>query len=566
LDIYNLYLKDIYVNPSNTKTIIKSILEIPEENLIVTGSDFGEIKIFHFNKNFFQYKNTINDNKFEEKIETSLKLIHEIKVFDSPIKSMVFMPCRELASYLEDKKINIKIAESLKLRYYLVCSCLDGHMSLINLRNFNEQKIYPIDYDDKNPQNQKFIKASKDKNNKNYPIIEEKSSKEKKVKDNYKINININEAISKIEKEKKNDDFLEDIIIESFKEEPNKEKIIEDKNEIIHNINEESNLEVDISDSNSELILNSNISNIMKLNTINLPIYSMVYIPNRKTVLFSQGTDIFEFNNFSVEKGISCKNVKYENAKIRVLISEAHKDEINLLYFIKERNILISCSKDKRILLWDFNDPNKVDNYISIGELAGSTSRINSICSGYIEGVWHIASLSKEGIVNFWNLENKEKSKTITFPFNIKSIQFSGYENIFFIIKKSTGFILFDAFDEQFKEFCNLDKVNKDLVMDMQENQDAEMNKNVRKHISAKISNEKINKENMGDYILNIRLKKIENIDIKKLNLLSLRLMSKYTCGILVGNQTRNIENENDTYYAIFANKLGNLDVWTNFD
>ncbi len=113
------------------------------------------------------------------------------------------MPCRELASYLEDKKINIKIAESLKLRYYLVCSCLDGHMSLINLRNFNEQKIYPIDYDDKNPQNQKFIKASKDKNNKNYPIIEEKSSKEKKVKDNYKINININEAISKIEKEKK---------------------------------------------------------------------------------------------------------------------------------------------------------------------------------------------------------------------------------------------------------------------------------------------------------------------------------------------------------------------------
>ncbi len=324
-----------------------------------------------------------------------------------------------------------------------------------------------------------------------------------------------------------------------------------------------------------------------KINTVNLPIYSMVFIPNRKTVLFSQGTDIFEFNNFIsippqfdknktllIKNRTSHENYYYKNkdytcstesSRIRLLIPEAHNDEINLLYFIKEKNILVSCSKDNRILLWDFSDPEKALDFSSIGELAGSTSRIYSLCSGYIEAVWHIASLSKEGIVNFWNLENKEKSKTITFPFTIKSIQFSGYENIFIIIKKANGFILFDAYEDQYKEYCNMDRINKDLVSKAADS--------IRKiegleHSEEIKANEvKESKEPFGNYKLNVHPhKKIENLDFEKLNLLSLRLMSKYTCGVLVGNYSANLENETDVYYAIFANKLGNLDVWANSD
>jgi len=541
------------------------MLEIPEENLIVTGSDLGEVRIFSFDKTLLQNKSA--QIPFTEKLKSSFKLIHEIKIFDSPIKSMVFLPSREYASYIGDKFIPRKSLENLKLKYYLVCACMDGHISLIDLRNFNEEKIYPYFYNQLNEDqstkklsittqtqvetalqsgdNAPFKKASDI--NKGKDIYERQTSNQDDItienlkegipfSRNIDYNANINQNLIKLENKDLGNNENENKFLK-YNKNSNLPKIVE--NEIIENVN--------IVNSNS--LLNPNFPS-EKLITVNLPIYSMVYIPNRKTVLFSQGTDIFEFNNFLPHN--------FEQ-KIRILIAEAHKDEINFLYFINEKNILISCSKDNRILIWDFNDATKSANFLSIGELAGSTSRIHSLCSGYIEGVWHIASLSKNGIINFWNLENKEKSKTITFPFTIKSIQFFGYENIFIIIKKHNGFILFDAFDEQYKEYSNMDKINKEVISGKEI-------QNISKPEEYEEKN-KFGQEDIGNIKLNVHPnKKIHNLEFEKLNLLSLRLMSKYSCGILVGNYPKNIENENDICYAIFSNKLGNLDVWGNYN
>jgi len=545
LDIYNLYLQDIYINPANTKIIIKSILEIPEENLVVTGSDTGEVRIFHFNKKTLQLNSQISP-KNKENFLPSLKLLHEIKVFDSPIKSMVFLPSREFSSFFNDKNFYCKSAENLKLKYYLVCSCMDGHMSLIDLRNFNEEKIYPDEFkkaelfglnkdEDAKISNEGLEKVlSNNKKTENANKNKDEINYEQLAEPQYNNN-NLNSLLNK-----KQDIFFSEQQVE----------------QVSFNQASKSNL--------NQLLFNS------KINTVNLPIYSMVFAANRKTVLFSQGTDIFEFNNFSQKtqnENFGCCNnfCTIKNSKINLLIPEAHNDEINLLYLIKDKNILVSCSKDNRILLWDFSDPEKFTNFASIGELAGSTSRIESLCSGYIEGVWHIASLSKEGIVNFWNLENKEKSKTITFPFKIKAITFSGYENIYIIIKKGNGFILFDAFEDQYKEFSNMNKINKDLVVVADKEDSFRISEELRQE--DKESKGIKSEEDVGNYKLNIhKNKKIENFDFKKLNLLSLRLMSRYTCGILVGNYSQSLENETDVYYAIFANKLGNLDVWANFD
>jgi WD40 repeat protein len=543
LDIYNLYLQDIYINPANTKTIIKSILEIPEENLVVTGSDTGEVRIFHFNKKTLQLNSQISP-KNKENFLPSLKLLHEIKVFDSPIKSMVFLPSREFSSFFNEKNFYCKSAENLKLKYYLVCSCMDGHMSLIDLRNFNEEKIYPDEF-----KKAELFGLNKDEDAKiSNEGLEKVFSNNKKTENLNKNKDEINfEALAEADYNNNNLNILLNKKQDIFFSEQQVEQVS-------FNQASQSNL--------NQLLFNS------KINTVNLPIYSMVFAANRKTVLFSQGTDIFEFNNFSQKtqnENFSYNNCTIKKSKINLLIPEAHNDEINLLYLIKDKNILVSCSKDNRILLWDFSDPEKFTNFTSIGELAGSTSRIESLCSGYIEGVWHIASLSKEGIVNFWNLENKEKSKTITFPFKIKAITFSGYENIYNIIKKGNGFILFDAFEDQYKEFSNMDKINKDLVVVADREDSFRKSEELRQEDteSKAIKSE----EDVGNYKLNIHPnKKIENFDFEKLNLLSLRLMSRYTCGILVGNYSQSLENETDVYYAIFANKLGNLDVWANFD
>lgn len=589
------------------------MLEIPEENLIVTGSDSGEVRIFQFNKSILQKKTEISSINQEQNFSPCLKLLHEIKVFDSPIKSMVFMPSREFSSYFSAKNFYGKSSENLKLKYFLVAACMDGHMSLVDLRNFNEEKIYPKEFtnfeeplvllkeikdkDVKEMQDDIVIETvvevndEEEKNERPKIQAEEKLGQIKNDINNNNYNNNNRDDkikiyidnIEQIDYNNKNDkDFLNQIktITQSYVE-----HVLPDLEPSSADAKSQNNLASEASESNQ----NQNQLNFSsKINTVNLPIYSMVYIPNRKTVLFSQGTDIFQFNNYIQMKQNNIKNKKSKNlnlnqneseafkvqkTKIQLLIPNAHNDEINLLYFIKDKNILVSCSKDNRILLWDFSDSEKSNNFSSIGELAGSTSRIYSLCSGYIEGVWHIASLSKEGIVNFWNLENKEKSKTITFPFTLKSIQFSGYENIFIIVKKANGFILFDAFEDQFKEYCNMDRLNKQLVSATEKNAEHVrkvelLSENVP---VAREASEKLNKLEeaaaIGNYKLNIHPnKKIENFDFQKLNLLSLRLMSKYTCGILVSNEGGNVENETDVYFAIFANKLGNLDVWANFD
>lgn len=550
------------------------MLEIPEEDLVVTGSDSGEVRIFYFDKSLLQNKPT--QIPFTENLQSSFKLLHEIKVFDSPIKSMVFLPSREYASYFGDKFIPRKNLENLKLKYYLVCACMDGHISLIDLRNFNEEKIYP----------HYLNQLNEDQSTKKISLLTSQTQGETALQsgDNapFKKVIDVDKGNNIIEKQTSNQD---DITIENLKVGIPFSRNIDFDTNINQNLNKVENIDFGTNENENnmlkhnknlnlpKIIENENVENINivssnsllnpnfpseKINTVNLPIYSMVYIPNRKTVLFSQGTDIFEFNNFTPTNNNNISTVNLDQ-KIRILIPEAHKDEINLLYFINEKNILISCSKDNRILLWDFNDATKLDYFLSIGELAGSTSRIHSLCSGYIEGVWHIASLSKNGIINFWNLGNKEKSKTITFPFNIKSIQFFGYENIFIIIKKNNGFILFDAFDEQYKEFSNMDKINKEVIS----------GKEIQNIPKQEVYEEKSKfvQEDIGNIKLNIHPhKKIHNLQFENLNLLSLRLMSKYTCGILVGNNLKNIENENDICYAIFSNKLGNLDVWGNFN
>lgn len=541
-----MYLKDIYVNPLNIKTKIKSMVEIPEENLIITGSDVGEIRIFKFNRDAISNKSFMNLEH-----NPCLKLIKEIKVFDSPIKSMVFLPSREYESYISEKNVFMKTAENLKLKYFLVCSCTDGQISLIDLRNFQIERIYPFAQSQGQKISSKSVEVETDKKIKKAKSITNEEIRrlshegegyvrtKTSVVTQTETPIVTEEAISmpfpkaklKSEEERIISQTAKQINIpEEAEEQAQLQLDLQELKEKEENINEE--------------IINANISR--KLSYLNLPIYAMVYIPNRKTILFSQGADILEFNHLpslSSNSKNKKEQAKHTIEKVKTLIPDAHKDEINLLHYVKEKNLLISCSKDNIIKIWNTKEP----EINCIGVLEGSENRIYSICSGYIDGIWHIASLSKEGIVTFWNMENKDKTKFINFPFNLKSVQYSNYENIFMIIKKSNGFIIFDGLEETYKEYCNMDKINKELIAAKEP-----------EVAYAKVINA------TESYIINLKPnRKIENLNLEKLNLVSLRLMSKYTCGIFVGNP---FYVENDRYHIIFSNKLGNLDVWTNYD
>ena len=446
------------------------MIEIPTENLIVAGNDIGEIKIFKFNKSALEKKSS------SDQINQSLNLIKEMKIFETPVKSLVFLPSREYSSYCGEKNIYLKGSENLKLGCHLVCSSTDGQISLVDLRTFKIEKVSP------NIPSQKSIKTEEAQE-----LDEE-------------------EEINKPKASKKISHSTEQIKDEASPIAAEGELPSKKGRSLFNNEENIKGLNVgkseDIKDENLKI-------------ASNLPVYSMVYILDRKTVLFSQGTNIYEFNKFQDFE----KNKNTSVNRIEVLIRDAHSDEINLLYFIKEKHILVSCSKDNIIKLWNTKDP----ELTCIGVLEGANNKICSICSGFIDSVWHIASLSKDGMIIFWNMENKLKTKTINLPFSIKSIAFTGYDNIFLIMSRKCGFILFDASEEIYKEFSNIEIYNR--IFGSQSSKEEPKSK------------------------------------ADKLNLLHMRLRSKYTCGIFVGN---NLNIETDNYYTIFSNKLGNLDVWTN--
>ena len=123
---------------------------------------------------------------------------------------------------------------------------------------------------------------------------------------------------------------------------------------------------------------------------------SLCELCNEKEVLVSSNMNIL------------CYDYKEE---IKTYSFIAHSDIINQMTYNSSKDILLTCSNDKLIKIW------KLEQKECIGELKGVNSEIISICSVINNDEVILVSACKDGLITFWNLNDKAKTKYIKYDF-----------------------------------------------------------------------------------------------------------------------------------------------------
>ena len=124
---------------------------------------------------------------------------------------------------------------------------------------------------------------------------------------------------------------------------------------------------------------------------------SIVDLCNEKEVLVSSNINIL------------CYDYKEE---VKTYSFIAHNGIINQMKYNPSKDILLTCSNDKLIKIW------KLDQKECIGELKGVNSEIVSICSVTYNDEVILVSVCKDGLITFWNLNDKTKTKFIKYDFS----------------------------------------------------------------------------------------------------------------------------------------------------
>jgi hypothetical protein len=110
---------------------------------------------------------------------------------------------------------------------------------------------------------------------------------------------------------------------------------------------------------------------------------------------------------------------------------EAHAEKITDLMYLQQRDILVSCSDDKTIKIWN---PITREN---LGMLEGHLEGIKSITYGFVNDHINIVSLGKDNIITFWDLDNKEFTRSLKMKSNAKKILYLHDKNTYFSIHKN---------------------------------------------------------------------------------------------------------------------------------
>ena len=170
---------------------------------------------------------------------------------------------------------------------------------------------------------------------------------------------------------------------------------------------------------------------------------------NDGKTLFSAGLDGFIFkidlNNFSslrLEGNVgpirsltnplngltifsACENkiVEWDIINNKIIKSYlAHDLDITDLLYLQDRDIIVSGGKDKLIKIW-----NPITNEC-LGSLEGHLDSIKCITYGIIKDHINIVSVGKDSVITFWDLDDKDLTRSFKMRSTAKQIFYLFYK------------------------------------------------------------------------------------------------------------------------------------------
>jgi WD40 repeat protein len=126
---------------------------------------------------------------------------------------------------------------------------------------------------------------------------------------------------------------------------------------------------------------------------------------------------------------------------------DAHDYKVTGLLYIHHRDILVSCSKDKNIRIW-----NPITKEC-LGSLEGHLESIKSLTFGYIKEHLNIVSIGKDSVITFWDLDDKDFTKSFRMRSVAKSVFYLGDRKSFMTVHGDRKFYIWNTEKEESKLF-----------------------------------------------------------------------------------------------------------------
>lgn len=117
---------------------------------------------------------------------------------------------------------------------------------------------------------------------------------------------------------------------------------------------------------------------------------------------------------------------------------EAHEDTVTDLVYCETKGVLISCSEDTLMKIWD---PLTREN---MGVLEGHSSSIKSICIGYTNNHTILASIGLDSVITFWNLDDKNLTKSFGAADGVNRVFYLHDKRTFCTLHNDSSFYLWD--------------------------------------------------------------------------------------------------------------------------
>lgn len=204
----------------------------------------------------------------------------------------------------------------------------------------------------------------------------------------------------------------------------------------------------------------------------NKKITSILYLNDNKTIItgsedgniYKHTLDDFESTLIGSEKSIDAmvnllsnntilvasdtNVIAYDYAINKKLYSfKAHDEKINDMAYYTSRDMLVTCSKDKKIKLWNCS------NQECIGVLKGVADSVTSVCYAQRKDHLLVVSTSKDGFITFWNLSDKNLTKNIKMKANLSKVLYLENQKNILGINDNNTFTIFDLDTNEYKDF-----------------------------------------------------------------------------------------------------------------
>lgn len=159
---------------------------------------------------------------------------------------------------------------------------------------------------------------------------------------------------------------------------------------------------------------------------------------------------VYELNGYSI-LAASGKNI-YEidiiNNKVLNFI-EAHDDIITDLIYNLQKEMFVSCARDKNIKIWHSKTKE------CLGILQGHSGPVKSICFAYSHDYMYLASIGKDSYITLWNLTDRSLTRTFELSDMPTKVIYLWDKKSVLVTHKNGVFTLWDIEKDETKDFFN---------------------------------------------------------------------------------------------------------------